>query len=195
MTEAGETSAILAGPDGGVRPDVKKIHMDSCTSRATSHMRDVKTINISAQEEHMTAQTTHYNGFGNGARTVGSMVRSGVEAVDRAGPAGWIGLMVLGFVFGGPLGLVVLFFALATGRFWRRCGTNRVARAAGAFRSSGNMAFDAYKEETLRRLEEEQENFEAFLERLREAKDKAEFDQFMEDRARKARDASEPVEA
>lgn len=52
--------------------------------------------------------------------------------------------------------------------------------------STGNSAFDAYKEETLRRLEEEQTNFEAFLERLREAKDKAEFDQFMEDRAKKA---------
>jgi hypothetical protein len=52
-------------------------------------------------------------------------------------------------------------------------------------RSSGNTAFDAYKTETLRRLEEEQHNFEAFLERLREAKDKAEFDQFMDDRAKR----------
>lgn len=58
--------------------------------------------------------------------------------------------------------------------------------ARNAMRSSGNAAFDAYKTETLRRLEEEQENFEAFLTRLREAKDKAEFDQFMDDRARKA---------
>ena len=51
-------------------------------------------------------------------------------------------------------------------------------------RSTGNSAFDAYKADTLRRLEEEQGNFEAFLERLREAKDKAEFDQFMNDRAK-----------
>ena len=36
-------------------------------------------------------------------------------------------------------------------------------------------------------MEEEQDSFEAFLERLREAKDKAEFDQFMDDRARKAK--------
>ena len=49
--------------------------------------------------------------------------------------------------------------------------------------SSGNAAFDAYKAETLRRLEDEQTNFEAFLARLRDAKDKAEFDQFMDDRA------------
>lgn len=53
-------------------------------------------------------------------------------------------------------------------------------------RPSGNSAFDAYKSDTLRRLEEEQHQFEAFLERLRDAKDKAEFDQFMNDRASKA---------
>ena len=61
-------------------------------------------------------------------------------------------------------------------------------RRAG-FRTSGNTAFDAYKAETLRRLEDEQQAFEAFLSRLREAKDKAEFDQFMDDRARNAKSA------
>lgn len=45
--------------------------------------------------------------------------------------------------------------------------------------SSGNRAFDEYRAETLRRLEEEQKEFGAFLDRLRFAKDKAEFDQFM----------------
>ena len=48
--------------------------------------------------------------------------------------------------------------------------------------SSGNRAFDEYKAETLRRMEEEQKDFGAFLERLRFAKDKSEFDQFMADR-------------
>ena len=48
--------------------------------------------------------------------------------------------------------------------------------------SSGNHAFDEYRAETLRRLEEEQNEFSSFLERLRFAKDKAEFDQFMADR-------------
>ena len=52
-----------------------------------------------------------------------------------------------------------------------------------AMRPTGNTAFDAYKADTLRRLEEEQNNFESFLDRLRDAKDKAEFDQFMDDRA------------
>jgi hypothetical protein len=49
----------------------------------------------------------------------------------------------------------------------------------GFRRSSGNLAFDEYRDETLRRLEEEQREFRAFLDRLRHAKDKAEFDQFM----------------
>lgn len=50
--------------------------------------------------------------------------------------------------------------------------------------SSGNAAFDAYRAEVLKRLEEEQKTFVSFLDRLRDAKDKAEFDSFMEDRAR-----------
>ena len=48
--------------------------------------------------------------------------------------------------------------------------------------SSGNRAFDEYRAETLRRLEEEQKEFRDFLDRLRMAKDKAEFDQFMAER-------------
>jgi hypothetical protein len=55
-----------------------------------------------------------------------------------------------------------------------------------SMRASGNSAFDSYKADMLRRLEDEQSAFEAFLERLREAKDKSEFDSFMEDRARAA---------
>jgi hypothetical protein len=49
-------------------------------------------------------------------------------------------------------------------------------------RQSGNRAFDEYRQETLRRLEEEQREFQEFLARLRMAKDKAEFDQFMAER-------------
>ena len=52
-----------------------------------------------------------------------------------------------------------------------------------AMRPTGNTAFDSYKADTLSRLEEEQNKFESFLERLRDAKDKAEFDQFMNERA------------
>ena len=45
--------------------------------------------------------------------------------------------------------------------------------------TSGNRAFDEYRAETLRRLEQEQGEFQDFLARLRSAKDKTEFDQFM----------------
>lgn len=52
----------------------------------------------------------------------------------------------------------------------------------GVQRSSGNRAFDDYKSETLKRLEDEQKEFLEFIERLRKAKDKVEFDQFMAER-------------
>ena len=55
-------------------------------------------------------------------------------------------------------------------------------------RSSGNRAFDEYRAETLQRLEEEQREFKEFLQRLRFAKDRAEFDQFMNERRSQPRD-------
>jgi hypothetical protein len=46
-------------------------------------------------------------------------------------------------------------------------------------------------------LEDEQTAFESFLQRLRDAKDKAEFDQFMDDRAQNGSTEApkEPVDA
>jgi hypothetical protein len=49
-------------------------------------------------------------------------------------------------------------------------------------RPSGNRAFDEYREAALRRLEDEAKEFREFLERLRMAKDRAEFDDFMRER-------------
>ena len=49
---------------------------------------------------------------------------------------------------------------------------------------SGNRAFDEYRDATLRRLEEEERDFRDFLDRLRMARDKAEFDQFLAERRR-----------
>ena len=63
-----------------------------------------------------------------------------------------------------------------------------MGRRMSQFRGTGNAAFDSYKADMLRRLEDEQEAFESFMKRLREAKDKAEFDQFMEDRAARSSD-------
>jgi hypothetical protein len=58
----------------------------------------------------------------------------------------------------------------------------------GRQRSSGNRAFDDYRAETLRRLEDEQREFKEFLERLRFAKDRSEFDQFMSERRNRPQD-------
>ena len=55
-------------------------------------------------------------------------------------------------------------------------------------RSSGNASFDAYRTNTLERLEQERISFEGFLGRLRAAKDKSEFDDFLDQRARHVSD-------
>jgi Protein of unknown function (DUF2852) len=108
---------------------------------------------------------------------------------------------VLGFMFWWPVGLAFLFFTLGSRRMgcWSHNGQdhwqnkmermqwkmermkNRMERHGFGFGppSSGNRAFDEYRQETLRRLEEEQQEFKDFLGRLRHAKDKEEFDAFM----------------
>ena len=60
---------------------------------------------------------------------------------------------------------------------------------------SGNQAFDAYRANAICRLEEEQREFQSFLERLRQARDKAEFDTFMADRRQRSsgKAAAEPA--
>ena len=51
--------------------------------------------------------------------------------------------------------------------------------------TSGNRAFDEYRAETLKRLENEQREFKDFLARLRFARDRTEFDQFIAERRRR----------
>jgi hypothetical protein len=116
----------------------------------------------------------------------------------------WIGVMILGFIAWWPIGLALLFFMLGSGRMgcgmhrrrhgggrggwqrwggpWGGCGGEEAAEEQASV--SGNRAFDEYRAETLRRLEEEQREFASFLDRLRFAKDKAEFDEFMASRRR-----------
>ena len=117
--------------------------------------------------------------------------------LDDKGKGAWIALMVLGFVFFWPVGLALLMYMIWSKRMfskscsggrahWKHARHDHMARRHG-FRPTGNTAFDAYKAETLQRLMDEQEQFEAFLERLRQAKDKSEFDQFMTERAEAAR--------
>jgi hypothetical protein len=130
--------------------------------------------------------------------------------LDDIGKPAWIGLMIISFVLFWPLGLVVLGYTIGSGRMacwthggggrWQRrmermqykmsrmqeaaerwgCGSRRGYRTA-----TGNRAFDEYRAETLRRLEDEQREFMEFLDRLRQAKDKTEFDEFMAERRRR----------
>lgn len=124
-----------------------------------------------------------------------------VERIDDYGRPAWLGLMVVGFIIFWPVGLAILGYLLWSGRmgmgrnrgmgcaswgrssFWRG-GRNSFSEGRWQQPSgtSGNSAFDEYRAETLRRLEEEQREFFDFLDRLRQAKDKAEFDQFMAER-------------
>ncbi|MCB1336308.1 MAG: DUF2852 domain-containing protein [Maritimibacter sp.] len=123
---------------------------------------------------------------------------------DRGKPA-WIAAMVLGFIAFWPIGLALLFYMIFGKRMFGHSCTHRRHRHGfdhdamhvnrrHNFRSSGNTAFDAYKAETLKRLMDEQEQFEAFLDRLRAAKDKREFDTFMDERADAARHAHDDAD-
>jgi Protein of unknown function (DUF2852) len=121
----------------------------------------------------------------------------------------WIALTILGFIAWWPIGLALLFYMIGSGRmgcrkfarypgdathggwsdsgqhWWGPWSGGRWRGFCGGARqapSSGNRAFDEYRADTLRRLEEEQREFGAFLDRLRFAKDKAEFDDFMAER-------------
>ena len=123
--------------------------------------------------------------------------------LDDIGKPAWIALMIVSFILFWPMGLVVLGFLIGSGRMgcWTsrrgehwRAGMERMRertaqwcgpRSAGPSASTGNRAFDEYRAETLRRLEEEERQFKEFLDRLRQAKDKAEFDQFMAEMRRR----------
>jgi hypothetical protein len=133
--------------------------------------------------------------------------------LDEFGKPAWIVLMILGFIWWWPLGLAILAFMIGSGRMgcWNHNGVSRWQDKVDRMRSkvdsmrsgvdwwgttppsSGNRAFDEYRVDTLRRLEEEQREFKEFLQRLRFAKDRAEFDQFMAERRDRPRDnASQP---
>ena len=137
-----------------------------------------------------------------------------VAKLDELGKPAWIALMILAFFVFWPLGLAILAFALWSGRMgcghypsygrWQhklermqskmdrlreRMTTNP---SWGHVPSSGNRAFDEYRNDTLRRLEDEQREFHDFLGRLRMAKDKAEFDQFMADRRNRPNAEAQP---
>ena len=135
--------------------------------------------------------------------------------LDEIGKPAWIAVTIVSFVLCWPIGLLLLGYLIGSGRMacwghqrngerWQRrmermqqrmqeraaqwCGP----QAAASRSSSGNWAFDEYRAETLRRLEEEQREFTDYLERLRRAKDKTEFDQFMAEMRRRSEGGPAP---
>jgi hypothetical protein len=135
--------------------------------------------------------------------------------LDEFGKPAWIALTILGFMVWWPLGLAIFAFAIGSGRMG--CGhhgyghwQHRMDRMQGKMDrlrermagrgpgfsfnapSSGNRAFDEYRSETIRRLEDEQREFHEFLDRLRMAKDKSEFDQFMAERRNRPNPDAQP---
>jgi Protein of unknown function (DUF2852) len=119
--------------------------------------------------------------------------------------------MILGFVFFWPIGLAILVFKLCGGQFPRFAGPEWQAGPwsnspwSNSFwpnsfwggsgwqgwqgTRNSNQAFEDYKRSTLERLEaerrklaEEERAFADFLRELRSARDREEFDRFMQSR-------------
>jgi hypothetical protein len=126
----------------------------------------------------------------------------------RCGPhKGWeIAGIVLGFIFAWPVALAYLVWKFAGypvpnemksffEKNFSRLGGNWSGTGAGPFRArhfspTGNFAFEEYRrrelerlEEERRRLDEEAHAFAAFVEELKRAKDREEFDAFMAKRS------------
>jgi hypothetical protein len=136
-----------------------------------------------------------------------------VARIDDFGRPAWITLMVIGFIVFWPIGLGILAYLLWSGRMgcgrygdmqhWRERAAEKWERKRERWdrrmerfghpglRPSGNRAFDDYRADALRKLEDEAEEFRAFLERLRAAKDRAEFDDFMRERRNRPTDPTQ----
>ena len=150
-------------------------------------------------------------GGSNGAREFGPGEWSGMRW-RRCGGSRWtpfeLVAMILGFIVFWPIGLAILGY-----KFWQRknsgedlqsvvAGKWREARSAMATGpwsgpwgthpwrpTSGNAAFDEWREAELARLEEERRKLEAaqrefgeYLDNVRKAKDREEFERFMNER-------------
>ena len=115
---------------------------------------------------------------------IGSALAGIRDWLDERGKGAWIAAMILAFVAAWPVGLALLAYVIWSKRMFScRHRHDRSAMRRHSFAApTGNSAFDAYREETLKRLEDEHSEFLDFLKKLREAKDKAEFDQFIQGR-------------
>lgn len=126
-------------------------------------------------------------------RKVTDKLKQAEAWLDEKGRPAWLATMVFGFIIAWPIGLAILFYMLWSGRMGCSKRFGRKHKRTVEMEPTGNEAFDQYREETLRRLDDERDAFTGFLSRLRKAKDKAEFDQFMNERDR--RDNNGPASA
>ena len=129
-----------------------------------------------------------------------------VATLDDFGKPAWIAVVVLAFILFWPVGIAILAYLIWSGRMgcgrhgemsrwqgrmadrWDR-NMERWSREMRGFPSSGNAAFDDYRAEQLKRLDEERKRldeeinaFHEHMRNLRMAKDREEFDRFMRDR-------------
>lgn len=115
--------------------------------------------------------------------------------------------MVLGFIVFWPIGLAILFAKLwqrhhgdegdvftfareQAARFQQGFSGDGAEKGFGGWRSTGNVAFDEWRDRELARLEEErrklaeaEQEFARHIEELRRARDREEFESFMRARA------------
>ncbi len=139
--------------------------------------------------------------------------------LDKLGKFAWLAITAAAFAVAWPVGLAMLAYLGGSGRL--QAWDSEYAGASGAWfnvgcrspasgsesptrkpsaAASGNKAFDDYRADAMSRLEEEEREFRSFLERLRQARDKAEFDGFMAERRQRpattgpsGKDTSEPA--
>jgi hypothetical protein len=109
--------------------------------------------------------------------------------LDSKGRGAWVAASLGTLIIAWPIGLAVTFYAIWSNKMFMKSRCRTKSRNHDMHHSSGNSAFDAYRQETLDRLAQEQDDFQSFLHRLREAKDRAEFDQFIKDRKSTTHDA------
>lgn len=116
-----------------------------------------------------------------------------------------IALMVLGFVFFWPLGFAMLAYIIwgdrlpgvkrdihqAKDEIFSKCRrkSEDFSRFTSGMTSTGNSAFDDWRDAELKRLDEERrkldearDEFEAHIRELRRARDREEFERFMRER-------------
>jgi hypothetical protein len=161
-------------------------------------------------------------GGSNGAQDFGAEGwAGGAWRSRRCGASRWtvfeIVAMVLGFIVFWPIGLAILAFKIwqrkqgypgdlqtAVGEKWREA---RSAVWSGPWQgrgfqpsSSGNIAFDEWRateiarlEEERRKLQEAHREFSAFVENIRRAKDREEFERFMNERRNRPSEGQGPT--